>query len=50
MTVAQPLNCDEAAPEFRPARGLGNAHLQSFLASTGPRLSLIHISEPTRPY
>lgn len=40
MTVAQPLNCDEAAPEFRPARGLGNAHLQSFLASTGPRRAL----------
>ena len=40
MTVAQTVRCDEAAPEFRPARGLGNAHLQSFLASTGPRRAL----------
>jgi hypothetical protein len=40
MTVAQALRCDETAPEFRPARWLGNAHLQSFLASTGPRRAL----------
>ncbi len=40
MTVAQTVRCDEAPPEFRPARGLGNAHLQSFLASTGPRRAL----------
>lgn len=40
MTVAQAVRRDETAPAFRPARGLGNAHLQSFLASTGPRRAL----------
>ena len=40
MTVAETARFDETAPDFRPARGLGNAHLQSFLASTGPRRAL----------
>lgn len=37
MTAAHPAVAEAPAPVFRPARGLGNAHLQSFLASTGPR-------------
>lgn len=40
MTVAQGAALDLPSPDFRPARGLGNAHLQSFLASTGPRRAL----------
>lgn len=43
MTAAEPLLARAPAAAgsvFRPAPGLGNAHLQSFLASTGPRRAL----------
>lgn len=40
MTIARAATVVAQAPGFRPARGLGNAHLQSFLASTGARRAL----------
>ena len=43
MSLAMPLAEREVhfAPDFRAAPGLGNAHLQSWLASCGPRRALI---------